>query len=110
MEHPIPNPWMIAPFAVLLLSIALAPLCFAHWWHRHYPKAALALGAVTIAYYLIGLHAPGRVLEVAHEYFSFISLIGSLFVVAGGIHMTVKGEATPLENVIFLLVGAIIAN
>jgi Na+/H+ antiporter NhaD/arsenite permease-like protein len=108
--EPIPNPVMILPFAALLLMIALAPLLFANWWHHHYPKVALALGAVTIAYYLVGLHAPGRVLEVAHEYFSFIALIGSLFVVAGGIHITVKGEATPMENVIFLLVGAVAAN
>jgi Na+/H+ antiporter NhaD/arsenite permease-like protein len=106
----IPNPWMIIPFAALLLMMALAPMMFGHWWHHHYPKVALALGAVTISYYLFGLGAPGRVLEVAHEYFSFIALIGSLFIVAGGIHITVKGEATPIENVIFLLVGALIAN
>ena len=49
-------------------------------------------------------------LEVAHEYVSFIALIGSLFVVSGGIHINVKGEATPLKNVLFLLIGAIVAN
>jgi Na+/H+ antiporter NhaD/arsenite permease-like protein len=101
---------MIAPFAALLLMIALGPLLFAKWWHHHYPKVAVALGAVTLAYYFFGLHAPHRILEVTHEYFSFIALIGSLFVVAGGIHISVKGEATPAENVIFLLFGAIIAN
>jgi len=101
---------MIVPFAALLLMVALAPLFFADWWHHHYPKVAIALGALTIGYYLLGLRAPGRVIEVAHEYFSFIALIGSLFIVAGGIHITVKGEATPLENVIFLLFGAVIAN
>src|SRR3954471_3838024 len=110
MEHPIPNPLMIIPFAALLLMVALAPLFFADWWHHHYPKVAIALGALTIGYYLLGLRAPGRVIEVAHEYFSFIALIGSLFIVAGGIHVTVKGEATPMENVIFLLFGAVIAN
>ena len=110
MEHPIPNPLMIVPFGALLLMVALAPLFFANWWHHHYPKVAIALGAVTIAYYLFGLRAPGRVVEVAHEYFSFIALIGSLFIVAGGIHITVKGEATPIENVIFLFFGAVIAN
>jgi Na+/H+ antiporter NhaD/arsenite permease-like protein len=105
-----PNPWMILPFGVLLAAIALAPLAFAGWWHRHYPKVALALGAVTLAYYLFGLHAHARVWHTAHEYVSFIALIGSLFVVAGGIHITVKGEATPAVNVLFLLVGAVIAN
>lgn len=105
-----PNPWMILPFGVLLAAIALAPLAFAGWWHRHYPKVALALGAVTLGYYLFGLHAHERVLHTAHEYVSFIALIGSLFVVAGGIHITVRGEATPAANVLFLLVGAVIAN
>jgi len=105
-----PNPWMILPFAVLLGTIALAPLLAGKWWLKHYPKVALALGAVTLCYYLFGLHAYTRVLHVAHEYVSFIALIGSLFVVSGGIHINVKGEATPMTNVLFLLFGAILAN
>jgi Na+/H+ antiporter NhaD/arsenite permease-like protein len=105
-----PNRWMMLPFAVLLGTIALAPLWFADWWAKHYPKVALALGAVTLGYYLFDLHAYPRVLNGAHEYVSFIALIGALFVVSGGIHISVKGEATPLANVMFLLVGAVLAN
>jgi Na+/H+ antiporter NhaD/arsenite permease-like protein len=105
-----PNPWMIVPFAMLLGIIALAPLCVPKFWHQHYPKVALALGAVTLVYYLVGLRAYGRVGHVAHEYASFIALVGALFVVAGGIHINVKGEATPLVNVGFLLLGALLAN
>ncbi len=105
-----PNPWMMLPFGILLGMIALAPLWFAEWWTRHYPKVACALGAVTLGYYLLDLHAYTRVLAGAHEYLSFISLIGALFVVSGGIHISVKGEATPLVNVAFLLVGAVLAN
>src|SRR6266496_3985958 len=105
-----PNPWMILPFGILLATIALAPLFFAHWWHQHYPKVAYALGGVTLMYYLVGLNAYDRVGDVALEYVSFIVLIGSLFVVSGGIHINVKGEATPLANVVFLLVGAVTAN
>ena len=105
-----PNPWMMLPFGILLGMIALAPLWFADWWGRHYPKVACALGAVTLGYYLFDLHANTRVLAGAHEYLSFIALIGALFVVSGGIHISVKGEATPLVNVTFLLVGAVLAN
>ena len=47
---------------------------------------------------------------MAHDYTSFIALIGSLFVVSGGIHISVKGEATPLGNVVFLFIGAVVAN
>jgi len=93
-----------------LAAIALAPLCFADWWHKHYPKVAYAVGAVTLAYYLIGLNAYVRVGHTAIEYASFIMLIGSLFVVSGGIHINVKGEATPLANVVFLFIGAVVAN
>ena len=109
-EAVVPNPWLILPFAVLLATLALAPLVAANWWARHYAKVAYALGAVTVAYYLFGLHAYGRVLHTAQEYIQFIALIGSLFIVSGGIHIGVKGEATPLANVLFLFVGAILAN
>jgi len=105
-----PNPWMIIPFVLLLAAIALGPLVNADAWGKHYPKVALSLGAITLAYYLFALHAHTHVLHVAHEYLSFIILIGSLFVVSGGIHITVKGEATPRENLVFLLVGAVLAN
>ncbi len=105
-----PNPWMVLPFALLLGLIALAPLLFAGWWGRNYPKVALALGAITIGYYLLGLGAGQRVGHTAVEYVSFICLIGSLYVVSGGILVNVKGEATPLENMLFLLFGALIAN
>jgi len=105
-----PNPWMILPFAILLGVIALAPLLAPKFWHHHYPKVALALGAITLVYYVFGLHAYGRLGNVGHEYVSFIALVGSLFVVAGGIHINVKGEATPLANVGFLLFGAVISN
>ena len=106
----LPNPWMVLPFGLLLAAIALAPLCFANWWARHYPKVALALGAVTLGYYLFGLGAYERAAHTGIEYVQFIALIGSLFVVAGGIHITVRGESTPFENVRFLLFGAVLAN
>ena len=105
-----PNPWMILPFVLLLGAIALLPLLTASWWLRHYPKVALGLGAITLGYYLLVLRNMDRVLHVAHDYVSFIALIGSLFVVSGGIHINVKGEATPLTNVIYLFIGAVLAN
>ena len=105
-----PNPWMILPFGVLLGIIALAPTLFADWWAKHYPKVAYSLGAITLGYYVFGLHAYERILHVGYEYFSFITLIGSLFVVSGGIHINVKGEATPHTNTLYLLLGALLAN
>jgi len=102
--------WMIFPFVGLLLSIALFPLLASSFWEHHYRKVAVGLAIFTAGCYVFIL---GDLAPLGHallEYVSFIALIGSLFVVAGGIHITVKGESTPLKNVIFLAIGAVVAN
>lgn len=109
----IPLP-LLLPFALLLLLIAVMPLAgkrVHHWWEHNYPWVSLVFGGFVAAYYLMRVAGGGEVvLHTLHEYFSFIALIGSLFVVAGGIHLKVKGEGTPLGNVVFLAVGAVLAN
>ncbi len=106
--------WLLLPFASLLLLIAVMPLSpdrVKHWWEHNYARVAGGLAALVAGYYLFAVAGGGeQVLHTLHEYASFIILIGSLFVVAGGIHLKVKGEATPRENVIFLFVGAVLAN
>ena len=97
--------WLIIPFALLLLLIATMPLTpprVKHFWEHYYPHISVALGAAVAAYYVARIPGGADVFgHTMHEYFSFIVLIGSLFVVAGGIHIKVKGEATPLVNVVF---------
>src|SRR2546421_656865 len=111
MENSLNPPLLMSlPFGLLLALIALGPLCFANWWGKHYAKVALGLAAVVVAYYCLQLNAAANVLHTAREYVSFIALIGSLFIVSGGIHIRVKGEATPLANTLFLAVGAVLAN
>ncbi len=108
------SPALIVPFGLLLALIAIMPLTpprAKHLWERFYPLAAIGLGLLVVGYYLLGMPGGGAtVARAMHEYFSFISLIGSLFVVAGGIHLNVKGEATPRDNVVFLAIGALVAN
>ncbi|HVU36922.1 MAG TPA: sodium:proton antiporter [Opitutales bacterium] len=104
---------MALPFGLLLLFIAVMPLskpAVKHWWEKNYQYVSIGLGLLVAVYYL--LHADGGrfVGETLKEYFSFICLVGSLFVVAGGIHIGVKGEATPINNVVFLALGAVVAN
>jgi Na+/H+ antiporter NhaD/arsenite permease-like protein len=103
---------MILPFGLLLAAMALGPLLFRQWWEDHYGITVAALGAITVGYYLLVLPpaAAHTVAQAGRYYLGFIALIGSLFVVSGGIHITVKGEATPAANVLFLLVGALLAN
>ena len=105
-----PHPAMILPFVMMLLCIAFMPFVHKHLWEHHYPKVAVGLGLITVLYYVLVLKNGVRMLHVAHEYVSFIALVGSLFVVSGGIHITVKGEAKPWINCIFLFVGAVLAN
>ena len=105
-----PHPILILPFALLLGAMVFAPACAPRWWEQHYSKLALGLGAVTAGIYFFILHDTASLGHAAHEYFSFVALVGSLFVVSGGIHIGVKGESTPLKNVAFLFLGALLAN
>lgn len=102
------------PFALLLLLIAAMPLApdrLKGWWEHSYAKVAVALALFVTAFYLLKVPDGGHALaHTAGEYVSFITLIGALFIIAGGIHLKVKGEATPLNNVIFLFAGAVLAN
>jgi Na+/H+ antiporter NhaD/arsenite permease-like protein len=105
-----PHILAILPFVTLLTIVALAPLFFPDWWGRHYPKVCAALSVVVVLYYCFGLNAGKNVLHTAAEYVSFIALVGSLFVVSGGIHISVKGESHPWINVAYLALGALLAN
>jgi Na+/H+ antiporter NhaD/arsenite permease-like protein len=112
LEAAIP-PALIVPFGLLLALIAVMPLTpprVKHIWDHYYPHAAIGLGLLVVGFYLVKLSGGAIVTRALHEYFSFICLIGSLFVVAGGIHLKVKGEATPWDNVVFLAIGAVVAN
>ena len=105
---------LLGPFGLLLLLIAVMPLtspAAKSWWEKSYPLASISLAAIVAAWYLVKI--PGGGVALAHmlgDYFSFICLLGALFVVAGGIHLRVQGEATPLVNVVFLALGACAAN
>jgi Na+/H+ antiporter NhaD/arsenite permease-like protein len=98
------------PFVLILLSIAVFPLAAHTWWSKNYPWVALPLGLIIVFRYVVFTGEAERILATGHEYLSFIILIGSLYVVAGGIHISILGVFTPKQNVILLAVGAILAN
>ena len=105
-----PPAFTLLPFAAMLLAIAAMPLLFKHHWERFYHWWAVLLGSVSVGYYLLVRHDALRVLHTAHEYVSFLVLVGSLFIVAGGIHIRVKGEAKPWVNVLFLALASLASN
>ena len=105
-----PAAFMMLPFVAMLLAIAAMPLLFQHHWERFYHWWAVALGSVSVGYTFFVRGDTLRLLHTAHEYVSFLLMIGSLFVVAGGIHIVVKGEAKPWVNVLFLALASVISN
>jgi Na+/H+ antiporter NhaD/arsenite permease-like protein len=100
----------VIPFAGLLLSIAVCPLAFPRWWERNLHKAIVSLLFGVPVAILVGLLAPIVVLHELIEYASFITLLGSLFVVSGGLLLRGDLQATPLTNAALLGVGAVLAS
>jgi Na+/H+ antiporter NhaD/arsenite permease-like protein len=104
----------VIPFASLLLGIAVLPLLAPHFWERNRNKALVAAACalpvaawMTWAFGAAGVH---QLLEKGQEYLSFIALIGTLFIVTGGIHVRGSLSGTPLMNTALLAGGALLAN
>src|SRR5208282_5571821 len=82
--HLVPVPVvMVLPFILLVFAIALIPFISSRWWEHHYPKVSFGLAAVAVFCYAVILKNGMRMAYSLTEYFSFIALIGSLFVVSG---------------------------
>lgn len=92
--------------------MALGPALAPRWWSRCYPVVALGLGAMVIGFYFAHreTYNLGSIGHAAREYIGFITLIGSLFVVSGGILVEINAEGTPATNTAFLFAGALAAN
>ncbi len=105
--------WAV-PFAGILLSIALGPLCFAHFWHNHYGKVAIFWALLCAIPMFFCFDSRTSIEAIAHamigDYFPFIIFVGSLYIVAGGIHLKGSFVGTPALNTFFLAIGAVLAN
>ncbi|QVL31216.1 sodium:proton antiporter [Telmatocola sphagniphila] len=106
-----------APFALILLCIAVLPLVAEHWWHSNRNKAIVSgLLALPVVIYLLAINeASGgesvhRLLHELEEYASFIILLFSLYTISGGIVVFGDIEAKPRTNVALLALGAVLAN
>jgi Na+/H+ antiporter NhaD/arsenite permease-like protein len=107
--------WPFAlPFCGLLLSIALGPLLFPRFWHRHYGKIAVAWAALALLSILWFAGATAMLASFVHamldEYLSFIVLLFALYTVAGGILVTGDMRGTPWTNTGVLAFGTSIAS
>lgn len=106
--------WTVLPFAGMLLSIALLPLAAPHFWESHLRKGLVAaVFAVPVSLYLVAAHGAAgahELAEKAKEFASFIVLLGSLYVVTGGILVRGSLAGTPLVNTAVIGLGGLIAS
>jgi Na+/H+ antiporter NhaD/arsenite permease-like protein len=107
--------WLWAlPFIGILLTIALAPLLFSRIWSRHYGKLAMAWSALTVIAialaFGIGTAFDTLLNVILLDYMSFIALLFSLYVVAGGIVITGNFHGTPAGNAGMLFFGTLLAS
>jgi len=106
-------PWAI-PFIGILLSIASGPILFPRLWHKHYGKIAFIWSTLTVAplaaIYGTPVAASAFVHTMVADFMSFIVLLFTLYVVAGGILVTGNLRGTPLVNVATLALGTLIAS
>lgn len=104
--------WTLIPFAVMLLMIAVAPLVAEKFWESNRNKLIATLViAVPTAIYLVCAGLGHNLFEqIFGDYFPFIILLLSLFVVTGGIQIKGDVVATPFVNAVLLTCGFVLAS
>lgn len=106
--------WSIIPFVGMLLSIAILPLVKGEWWEKHQLLVAVCWSALFLIpfYFAYGFEVTAEQLAetIIGDYVPFIVLLLGLFVVAGGIHIGGTIVGTTRNNVIILLIGALLAS
>jgi Na+/H+ antiporter NhaD/arsenite permease-like protein len=106
-------PWAL-PFVGLLLSIAAGPLLAPKFWHVHYGKVAFMWSALAVTPLAALYGVPTALATIADallgEYLSFIVVLATLYVVAGGILVTGSLRGTPPVNAAILTFGTVIAS
>jgi Na+/H+ antiporter NhaD/arsenite permease-like protein len=102
------------PLALLLSLIAVLPLipAVSGWWagSRNKLIVSLACALAGVLLYIIPTRDGAKLLQTGIEYLAFISLLGSLFVISGGIHISGAFAGFPWVNTLFLFLGALLAN
>jgi hypothetical protein len=77
----VPSLIWVAPFACLLLGIAIIPLAAPHFWESNTRKLLVSavLGVPVLILYFA--HDPEALVHTGRDYLSFMILLGSLFVI-----------------------------
>jgi Na+/H+ antiporter NhaD/arsenite permease-like protein len=103
--------WTMAPFAILVLAIAVLPIVAPRSWEkRGFQALVVATCAVPVVAYLV-MHARLEDLwNATASYASFVTTLGALYIASGGVQLLGDIEATPWTNVRMLLAGSFLAS
>jgi len=103
--------WTLLPFPALVLAIAVFPVVIPHIWEKRAVQiAVVALCALPVALYELTFGHAVQLVEGSKGYLAFVITLGALFTTSGGIQLKGDIEATPRNNVMFLLCGALFAS
>ena len=106
--------WMLIPFVVMLLCIAILPLIprVGEWWEHNLHKlyVSLLLGTPVAIWLCFNGMSHDIIHQMVYDYIPFILLLMALFVTTGGI--CIRGDliATPTTNTIILAIGWVLAS
>jgi Na+/H+ antiporter NhaD/arsenite permease-like protein len=102
------------PFAGMLLSIALGPVLFPHFWELNYGKFAAFWSVLVLAPLVLSRGFDPALGALLHtgllDYIPFIILLFALFTIAGGILIMGNLHGTPATNTVLLAIGTLMAS
>ncbi len=106
--------WSIIPFIGILLSIALWPMFASHWWEHNLGKVSAGWALLFAIPFLIAYGLHDGLYAILHiyllDYVPFVILLGSLFIISGGVIVRGSIKATPLINTVIILIGTVLAS
>ena len=110
----IPPLWLGVPFLAVLALMAIAPYAIPRLWHQFESKILFGLAVAAIGGLGLTVGCSTTIHEVSHvlihDYFPFVILLSSLYVITTGLHISLNIKATPFKNTIFLAVGSLLSS
>lgn len=101
------EPYLLIPFAIMLLSIAILPLLFPRFWGKNTNQFLFVLlisvpTAIMLSRAGLGEHLEHQML---YDYIPFIVLLAALYIVTGGIHIHYTTTPRPIVNAAIMFIG-----
>ena len=99
--------YLLIPFVVMLLSIAIMPLLAPRFWGKNANKLLFVLIIAVPTAVMLSRAGLGDNLkhQMLYDYVPFIVLLAALYVVTGGIRINYTTSPTPVVNAAIMFVG-----